>query len=231
VKNYNAAYAQYMASKSRVKGPQQDKGGGGNVNVSNRKVIPESNVLSGVFIQPVDDEDPLEMSGKRIAAIRYGLLNHFIENKINLIFKQVKIIFYKIYFLLKCFILSDRNNRLMAELFSPSYLPDPRTFVPQNKIDHFRKQGHSLEQHQNKLNDELAKLEEIFNQRKSAIEEISEAHSENMRRICQDKPQLDQERYNKISEEYGEHLLTSWRIFENKQAAIQAKLGKLRIFS
>nr|CAD2193765.1 unnamed protein product [Meloidogyne enterolobii] len=188
VKNYNATYAQYMASKSRVKGSQQDKVGSGGVN-SNRKLMPEANVLSGVFIQPVDDEDPLEMAGKRMAAIRY-----------------------------------DRNNRLMAELFSPNYMPDSRTFVPQQKIEHFRKQSQSLEQHQNKLNDELAKLEEIFNQRKSAIEEVSEAHSENIKRLCQDKPHLDQEKYNKIADEYGENLLTSWKLFEQKQAAIQAKL-------
>nr|CAD2188456.1 unnamed protein product [Meloidogyne enterolobii] len=45
-------------------------------------------------------------------------------------------------------------------------MPDSRTFVPQQKIEHFRKQSQSLEQHQNKLNDELAKLEEIFNQKK-----------------------------------------------------------------
>ena len=126
------------------------------------------------------------------------------------------------------FLFIDRNNRLMAELFSPNYMPDSRTFVPQQKIEHFRKQSQSLEQHQNKLNDELAKLEEIFNQRKSAIEEVSEAHSENIKRLCQDKPHLDQEKYNKIADEYGENLLTSWKLFEQKQAAIQAKLGILK---
>ncbi|KAF7640037.1 HMG box domain-containing protein [Meloidogyne graminicola] len=161
-----------MASKSRIKGQQSDKGGGVNVNnTSNRRPMPEANALTGVFIQPVDEEDPLEMAGKRMAAIH-------------------------------------RNNRLMAELFSSSYMPDPRTFVPQQKIDHFRKQGQSLEQHQNKLNDELTKLEEVFIQRKNAIEEVSEAHSEVMKRLCQDKPHLDKERYNKIAEEYGENLLT-----------------------
>uniref|UniRef100_A0A915NKX3 Uncharacterized protein n=1 Tax=Meloidogyne floridensis TaxID=298350 RepID=A0A915NKX3_9BILA len=57
-----------------------------------------------------------------------------------------------------------------------------------------------------------------------AIEEVSEAHSENIKRLCQDKPHLDQEKYNKIANEYGENLLTSWKLFEQKQAAIQAKL-------
>uniref|UniRef100_A0A183C204 Transposase n=1 Tax=Globodera pallida TaxID=36090 RepID=A0A183C204_GLOPA len=57
-----------------------------------------------------------------------------------------------------------RNNRLMAELFSPAYLPDPRSFVPQQRIDHFRRQRMSLEQHQVKSNDELACIDELFSQ-------------------------------------------------------------------
>jgi hypothetical protein len=138
MKSYNATYAQYMSGKSRVKGtPQNDK-----PNTSNRKANNDQNTVTGVFIQPVDDEDPFEMAGKRLAAIRY-----------------------------------DRNNRLMAELFSSNFVPDPRTFVPQHRIEHIRRQGQSLEQHQNKLNDELTKLDNQFNQRKRAIEEAAEAHA------------------------------------------------------
>lgn len=116
----------------------------------------------------------------------------------------------------------------MAELFSANYMPDPRTFVPQQRIEHFRKQGHSLEQHQNKLNDELAKLEEQFTQRKRAIEEASEAYAENMKKVCQEKPsQIDQQAHlNKIAEEYGEQLLASWKQYKEKEAALEAKLGK-----
>ena len=112
----------------------------------------------------------------------------------------------------------------MAELFSANYMPDPRTFVPQQRIDHFRRQGQSLEQHQNKLNEELTKLEEQFTQRKRAIEEASEAYAENMKRVCLDKPQLDQDHLNKIADEYGEQLVSSWKAYEERQAAIKAKL-------
>lgn len=42
----------------------------------------------------------------------------------------------------------DRNNRLMAELFSSSYLPDTRTIVPQHRIEQLRKQGQQLAVHQ-----------------------------------------------------------------------------------
>ena len=70
MKNYNATYAQYMAAKSRVKGPQEGKptGGGG----GRKGVADQQNSVTGVFIQPVDEEDPFEMAGKRLAAIRYG---------------------------------------------------------------------------------------------------------------------------------------------------------------
>lgn len=68
MKNYNATYSQFMASKSRVKtSNQQEK------MVSGRKGgIADQNAVTGVFIQPVEDEDPFEMAGKRLAAIRYG---------------------------------------------------------------------------------------------------------------------------------------------------------------
>ncbi|KAI3421154.1 hypothetical protein GPALN_014782 [Globodera pallida] len=62
------------------------------------------------------------------------------------------------------YLFENRNNRLMAELFSPAYLPDPRSFVPQQRIDHFRRQRMSLEQHQVKSNDELACIDELFSQ-------------------------------------------------------------------
>lgn len=113
----------------------------------------------------------------------------------------------------------------MAELFSSNYMPDPRTFVPQLRIDHFRKQGQSLEQHQSKLNDELAKLEEVFNQRKRSIQQTSEIYAENMKRVCEKKPQLDKEQYNKIGNEYKEQLLTSWKIYEQRQVVIQENIG------
>lgn len=70
MKSYNAAYAQYMTAKSRVKGgpqQQQEKTTG-----SVRKAMTTDNQVTGVFIQSVDDEDPFEMAGKRMAAIRFG---------------------------------------------------------------------------------------------------------------------------------------------------------------
>uniref|UniRef100_A0A183BP57 HMG box domain-containing protein n=1 Tax=Globodera pallida TaxID=36090 RepID=A0A183BP57_GLOPA len=185
MKQYNVAYAQYMAAKSRVKSAHQqhqEKGGG-----SGRKAAAEA--VTGVFMQPIDEEDPFELAGKRLAAIRY-----------------------------------DRNNRLMAELFSPAYLPDPRSFVPQQRIDHFRRQRMSLEQHQVKSNDELARMDELFSQRKRAIQRDSEAYQGTLKKVCEERPRVDQQRCDELTEQYKEQLLNAWDQFQAKQAAIQAKL-------
>ncbi|KAL3096530.1 hypothetical protein niasHT_028943 [Heterodera trifolii] len=193
MKQYNAAYSQYMASKSRVKSAhqqhQQDKGGSGRKTTAAGASADAAGIISGVFMQPIEDEDPFELAGKRLAAIRY-----------------------------------DRNNRLMAELFSPSYLPDPRVFVPQQRIDHFRRQRMSLEQHQVKSNEELARMAELFSQRKRAIQRDSEAYNEMLKKVCAERPRVDQQRCEELTEQYKEQLLNAWDQFQTKQAAIQAKL-------
>uniref|UniRef100_A0A915EM50 Uncharacterized protein n=1 Tax=Ditylenchus dipsaci TaxID=166011 RepID=A0A915EM50_9BILA len=120
--------------------------------------------ITGVIIQPVDEEDPFEMTGKRLSAIRF-----------------------------------DRNNRLMSELFAPNYLPDTRSLVPQQRINQLRKQGESLAAHQNKLNDELKRLEENFNNRKRTMENSSEEFAVNLKKACEDKPQLGEDKYNELT--------------------------------
>ena len=72
MKSYNAAYAQYMTAKSRVKGAPQQQQEKASTSSSVRKGMAAENQVTGVFIQPVDDEDPFEMAGKRMAAIRFG---------------------------------------------------------------------------------------------------------------------------------------------------------------
>ena len=63
-----------------------------------------------MVIQPIDEEDPFEITGKRLAAVRY-----------------------------------DRNNRLIADLFSSAAVPDLRSVVAKNRIELLRKQANSLQ--------------------------------------------------------------------------------------
>ncbi|VDM74051.1 unnamed protein product [Strongylus vulgaris] len=53
----------------------------------------------------------------------------------------------------------DRNHRLIGDLFSPAVVTDTRTVVAQNRMDMLRKQAQSLSAHQNKLEEELVKIE------------------------------------------------------------------------
>jgi len=91
----------------------------------------------------------------------------------------------------------DRNNRLMLDLFSSSYLPDQRSMVYQQRIEHLRKQSTSLEQHQKKLNEELQRLEDSFNRRKRAIVSSTEMFNEALKKICDEKPMIDHDSYEK----------------------------------
>lgn len=80
MKQYNASYTQYMSAKSRVKTLHQEKSG-----ASGRKAA--SDPLAGVFIQPIEEEDPFELAGKRMTAIRYGKWSRELLNPSNFGFR------------------------------------------------------------------------------------------------------------------------------------------------
>lgn len=109
------AYQQYLAAKSRAKHMEKTSGsrrmdtGSGGVYKNELKI----HSIIGVVIQPIDEEDPFEITGKRLAAVRY-----------------------------------DRNNRLIADLFSSAAVPDLRSVVAKNRIELLRKQANSLQIHQ-----------------------------------------------------------------------------------
>lgn len=107
----SSAYQQYMNAKNRTKTSEKSGGGGGGgLSAKKGGGVDASN---NIVIQAVDEEDPYEMTGKRLSAIR-----------------------------------CDRNNRLMADLFSASYVPDGRTLFQMARIEGLKKQGLSLVSHQ-----------------------------------------------------------------------------------
>jgi len=184
MKSYQQSYSQYLSIRSRNVKNAAEKGIAGNV--SRKSGASDQNTISGVIIQPVDDEDPYEMTSKRLSAIRY-----------------------------------DRNNRLMTELFSTSYLPDQRSMVPQHRIEQLRRQGLSLEQHQNKLNDELLRLEDSFNQRKRAIELSTDVFNKALKKVCEDRPNFNQEGYEARVSEWQSQLLKNYGEYKRR---LQAKI-------
>ncbi|KAI6241140.1 HMG box [Aphelenchoides fujianensis] len=133
-------------------------------------------------IQPVDEEDPFEMTRKRQCAARY-----------------------------------DRDNRLMADLFTGACLPDTRTMVPQNRIDILKKQASSLSSHQKKLNEELERLEENFQRRKRTLEENSEKFSEGMKKLKDERPVFTEEKYREYVQQWMEHIRADFADFKAKR--------------
>lgn len=185
MKSYQQSYSQYLSMKSKSLKNIIEKGTMG-ATLSRKGGVPDQNSLSGVVIQPVDEEDPFEMTSRKLSAIRY-----------------------------------DRNNRLMLELFSPNCLPDQRTIIPQYRIEQLKKQCSSLGEHQTRLNEELSKLEDNFNQRKRSILSSTESFNESLKRICERKPNFDQENYEKMVNEAMEEITKN---YEEHKRKLQIKL-------
>ncbi|XGW14707.1 hypothetical protein V3C99_000742 [Haemonchus contortus] len=122
----------------------------------------------------------------------------------------------------------DRNHRLIGDLFSPAVVTDTRTVVAQNRMDMLRKQAQSLSAHQSKLEEELVKLEEIHREKKRQIEKGSEEFAENLKRVCEEKPQLDEAKYAELLEEMKVKLLDAYKEYKKKQDEINARLAAER---
>ncbi|KAE9415157.1 hypothetical protein Angca_003626, partial [Angiostrongylus cantonensis] len=122
----------------------------------------------------------------------------------------------------------DRNHRLIGDLFSPAVVTDTRTVVAQNRMDMLRKQAQSLSAHQSKLEDELVRLEEIHQDKKRQIEKGSEEFAENLKRVCEEKPQLDESKYAEMLEEMKGKLMEAYKEYKKKQDEINARLAAER---
>uniref|UniRef100_A0A7I4YGL7 HMG box domain-containing protein n=1 Tax=Haemonchus contortus TaxID=6289 RepID=A0A7I4YGL7_HAECO len=85
----------------------------------------------------------------------------------------------------------------------------------ENKLNH-------LSAHQSKLEEELVKLEEIHREKKRQIEKGSEEFAENLKRVCEEKPQLDEAKYAELLEEMKGKLLEAYKsIKRSKMRSMQ----------
>ncbi|KHN78120.1 SWI/SNF-related matrix-associated actin-dependent regulator of chromatin subfamily E member 1 [Toxocara canis] len=117
----------------------------------------------------------------------------------------------------------DRNHRLIAELFNGNVVTDTRTIVAQSRIDMLQKQAHSLALHQSKLEDELKKLNDVFQEKKRQMETSSEEFAARLKKVCEDKPQVDETKYASMVEEWSSKMLRAYEDYKAKQEAIRAK--------
>uniref|UniRef100_A0A0N5AP79 HMG box domain-containing protein n=1 Tax=Syphacia muris TaxID=451379 RepID=A0A0N5AP79_9BILA len=143
----------------------------------------------GVVIQPAEDDELTDLSSRRVAAVRF-----------------------------------DRNHRLIADLFNGSVVTDTRTIVVQNRIDMLKKQANSLSSHQainqsflNKLEEELKSLEVTFNEKKRQMERASDEFAAKLKKVCEERPQVDEAKYLEMTEEWEKKLLKAYGEFTAKE--------------
>ncbi|KAL4003169.1 HMG (high mobility group) box family protein [Acanthocheilonema viteae] len=117
----------------------------------------------------------------------------------------------------------DRNHRLIADLFSGNVVTDTRTVLAQNRIEMLKKQATSLALHQSKLEEELKKLSEVFQTKKRSMEIASEEFAAKLKKVCEEKPQLDEAKYSSMVDDWSEKLLSAYDDYKAKQEALRAK--------
>uniref|UniRef100_A0A914W567 HMG box domain-containing protein n=1 Tax=Plectus sambesii TaxID=2011161 RepID=A0A914W567_9BILA len=113
----------------------------------------------------------------------------------------------------------ERNHRLIADLFNGSIVTDTRTVVSQQRIDMLRKQAQSLAMHQSKLEEELKRLEDGFLVKKRTIEGAGQGFADKLKRVCEEKPQVDETKYNTMVVEATSKLALAYEQYKIREQA------------
>ncbi|VDP12303.1 unnamed protein product [Onchocerca flexuosa] len=81
----------------------------------------------------------------------------------------------------------------------------------------------SSESFQSKLEEELKKLNEVFQTKKRSMEIASEEFGAKLKKVCEEKPQLDEAKYASMVDDWSEKLLNAYEDYKAKQEALRAK--------
>lgn len=120
-----------------------------------------------------------------------------------------------------------RNHRLVNDIFSDTVVPDIRTVVTTSRMGVLKRQVQSLTMHQKKLEAELQTIEEKHEAKKRKFQEASDSFHEELKNLCENKPQVTEEQFNAMVVKAKEDLKVRHQQYLQQQEEERKKQAEL----
>eukprot|EP00105_Crassostrea_gigas_P002884 XP_011415566.1 PREDICTED: SWI/SNF-related matrix-associated actin-dependent regulator of chromatin subfamily E member 1 isoform X2 [Crassostrea gigas] len=120
-----------------------------------------------------------------------------------------------------------RNHRLINDIFSDTVVPDIRTVVTTSRMGVLKRQVQSLTMHQKKLEAELQTIEEKHEAKKRKFQEASDSFHEELKNLCENKPQVTEEQFNAMVVKAKEDLKVRHQQYLQQQEEERKKQAEL----